>query len=231
MVRYTILLMAAVAALPCHAAPWGRHDGEFYSRVAVSRGEVEGLASARLDTYGEYGLSESLTATVKYEAVQFDNYPEFSADGWRATLRKTFRLTSRTAFSFEAGALQGEAIGGAAGCQSLGVEARSGLGRSFPVGKDAERSGFWFAEAALRAHDDGCLRRRIELGYGQEIYPSIWLVTQAWLDEGDENSSSRKYQAEYLWRTPVGDLSAGTLVELGGAFEETAIFVAMARRF
>ena len=83
----------------------------------------------------------------------------------------------------------------------------------------------------MRAHDDGCQRFRIEAGYGREMIKNGWAITQLWVDQGSENAASQKYQVEYLWRTPVGDLSAGSQIELGGAFEETSVFVALARRF
>jgi hypothetical protein len=232
MVRNLVFVQAVLlAALPAHAGPWGRADGAIYGRVSVSRGEVEGLLSNRLDLYGEYGLGHDWTASLKYERVTFDDFSEFTAHGWRATARRTFELTEQVVWSIEGGVLQGEAIGGAAGCQSFGAETRAGLGRSFKMGDKKIRHGFMLAETAMRAHSDGCQRLRLELGYGREIAGNIWLISQAWFDHGSFNATSQKYQAEYLWRTGLGDFSVGTLTELGGEFEETSVFLAVSRRY
>jgi len=229
-IRHAFFL-AALSALPAHASPWGQGEGEIYARVAAFQGDVEGLSSSRLDLYAERGFGAGWTATAKYERVSFAGYDEFAANGWRLTGRRSYQLSEKLVASIEGGVLEGEAIGGAAGCQSIGVEARTGLGRSFQTGKKRPRNAFWFLEGAMRAHDDGCQRFRIEAGYGREMIKNGWAITQLWVDQGSENAASQKYQVEYLWRTPVGDLSAGSQIELGGAFEETSVFVALARRF
>ena len=231
MVRLSLVLIAAFAAAPCHAGPWGQADGDLYTRVAVSLGEVEGLASSRVDAYAEYGLSGTWTSTLKYERVIFDGYPEFAADGWRATLRRPFRVGKTYQASIEFGLLEGAAIGGAAGCESLGIEARTGLGRSYKEDAEQDLDGFWFADIAYRAHEDGCERYRLEAAWGREIYPGIWTITQAWLDDGSTNAGSQKYQFEYLWRLSAADVSIGLLQELGGEFEESAAFVSVAKTF
>lgn len=229
--RKRYLCLAALIALPGHASPWGQEDGQIYARLLVSRGEVEGLASSRLDGYGERGLGQGWTVTAKYERVAFDRFPEFSSSGWRATARRSFSLSEQYVASVEVGALEGEAIGGAAGCQSIGAEARTGIGRSYQTGKQTKRGAFWFADGAVRVHDDGCQRYRLEAAYGREVFTGVWAITQVWLDQGSENARSQKYQVEYLWRTSIGDISAGSQLELGGEFEETSLFVAVARRF
>ena len=236
MVRSLTCILAGILlpafCLPAEAGPWGQPDKAAYGRFAVNRTEVEGLPGLRTDLYGEYGLSDRWTLTAKYERVTFDEFSEFTASGWRTTLRRSFSLPDAWTASLEAGVLEGEAIGGAAGCQSTGAEARSGIGRSFARGEGAKRrNGFWFAEAAIRAHSDGCQRYRLEAGYGREVTRNIWLVYQFWLDQGSENARSLKYQFEYVWRRNAFDISAGSLVELGGEFQEAGLFLALARRF
>ncbi len=231
MLRWVLISFLAVQALPASASPWGRADDQFYTRVAVSRFTVEGLDGLRSDTYGEYGLNNDWTVTLKYERVDFEEFSEFSSDGVRATLRRSFSLTPSVVASLEGGMLRGAAIGGAAGCETLGAEMRAGVGQSLQLGEKRKRDIFWFAEGAVRAHDDGCLRRRLELGYGERLTPNIWLISQAWFDVGTTNAASSKYQLEYLWRAGALDISAGTLLEFGGEFEENAFFIALARRF
>ncbi len=230
MLRWGILLSAVFVAPPALAGPWVRQDEALYSRIAVSRGNVENLDAVRIDAYSEYGLSDRWTLTLKYERVSFEQFDEFDADGWRSTVRRGFNLAPGLVASLEGGLLHGEAIGGAAGCAALGVEARAGLGQSFEYGK-RDIPMYWFAEAALRGHDDGCQRQRLELGFGQQITPRVWTISQVWFDEGSVNSPSSKYQFEYLWRTDNFDVSAGTYLEFGGAFEESAFFMSLAKAF
>ena len=227
----SIGVLSVSAALPALASPWSRGDGELYTRLAASRHTVEGLDGTRWDSYSEYGVNQDWTVTLKYERLEFDRFGEFDRDGWRTTVRRGFKLPKGMVAALEGGALSGDAIGGAAGCDALGAEARASIGQSANIGPGKGTDIFWFAEGALRAHEDGCTRRRLEVGLGQNIYKNTWLITQAWYDAGDENASSQKYQAEYLWKAGRYDVSAGTLLEFGGEFTESAIFFAVARTF
>lgn len=232
MVRFTPCLAALVLVASAEAAPWGQPDKAAYTRAALNRTEVEGLQGWRTDLYAEYGLSDRWTVTAKYERVTFDDFSQFEAGGWRTTVRRSFALSDAWVASAEAGILEGEAIGGASGCQSTGGEARAGLAHSFSrKSEDRQRYGFWFAEAAVRAHADGCQRYRLEAGYGREVARNIWLVNQLWLDQGSENARSLKHQFEYVLRRGAYDFSAGSLIELGGEFEEAGLFASVARRF
>ena len=232
MVRSTLCLAAFIFAMDAEAAPWGQAEKAAFARAALNRTEVEGLQGWRTDLYTEYGLTDRWTVTAKYERVTFEDFAEFEASGWRTTLRRSFALSEAWVVSAEAGVLEGEAIGGASGCQSTGGEARAGLAHSFSrEAKKVQRYGFWFAEAAVRAHSDGCQRYRLEAGYGREIARNIWLVNQFWLDQGSENARSLKHQFEYVLRRGAYDVSTGSLVELGGEFEEVGLFISLARRF
>lgn len=228
----SIGLSATFVASPAIASPWSRGDSELYARLAISRHTVDGLDGIRWDSYSEYGLSDDWTVSLKYERLEFDRFGEFDRDGWRVTVRRGFTLPKGLVFALEGGALSGDAIGGAAGCETLGAEARVSIGQSTRVGGDTVGQDiFWFAEGAVRAHEDGCQRERAEIGLGQRLYKDVWLVSQAWFDSGDSNASSSKYQFEYLWKADGFDISAGTLIEFGGEFDESAVFFAVARTF
>ncbi|MEM5517631.1 hypothetical protein WNY37_11785 [Henriciella sp. AS95] len=232
MLRWGLIVAIAYCAPDANAGPWVRHDNEVYTRLAVSRSTVESLDALRYDTYSEFGLSDDWTATFKYERLQFDQFEEFNADGWRATARRGFRLSPNIVASVEGGVLQGAAIGGAAACEKFGAEARAGFGQSLTYKmKKKSVPAFWFAEAAYRVHDDGCNRQRLELGYGQRVFGNVWAISQAWFDDGTHNAGSSKYQFEYLWKADTFELSAGTLTEFGGEFDESAVFVAVSRIF
>ncbi|WP_300392967.1 hypothetical protein [Henriciella sp.] len=231
MLRWVPICFAAAWALPASASPWARGDSELYSRLALSRHNVEGLSGTRIDAYSEYGLTEDWTVTGKYEGLYFDRFGEFNRDGWRVTARRGFHIAEGVVASLEGGMLQGEAIGGAAGCDAFGAEARIGVGQSSQLGGKTKMDIFWFAEGALRAHDDDCMRERLEIGFGQRVYQDVWLVSQAWFDQGDQNAASSKYQLEYLWKAQGFDVSAGTMLEFGGEFDESAFFISFAKTF
>ncbi|GGB58585.1 MULTISPECIES: hypothetical protein [Henriciella] len=232
MLRWGCLVAIACWAPAANAGPWTRHDDEFYTRLAISRSSVQSLNAVRYDTYSEYGVTDQWTATFKYERLDFDRYPEFSSDGWRATARRGFRFSPSIVVSLEGGVLRGAAIGGAAACEALGAEARAGLGQSLTYKlKKKSVPAFWFAEAAYRIHEDGCNRKRFEVGYGQEVFSNVWAISQAWFDDGTHNAGSSKYQFEYLWKAETFELSIGSLTEFGGEFEESAVFLAISRIF
>ena len=227
----SVLFASACGLMPASASPWVRQESELYTRLAVSNHTVEGLDGVRYDSYAEYGLAGDWTVTLKYERLDFSRYSEYDRDGWRVTARRGYDLGNGLVAALEGGALSGDAIGGAAGCEALGAEARAAIGQSARIGGKAGLDVFWFAEAAVRQHEDGCTRQRLELGFGQQIQKDVWVVTQAWLDEGDRNAASRKVQLEYLWKGSQFDISAGTVVEFGGEFEESALFVSLAKTF
>ncbi|MGB3626343.1 MAG: hypothetical protein WA989_10955 [Henriciella sp.] len=233
MMRWVSIAAAVAAGVPyAHAGPWLRHAEETYSRLAVTRSQIESLDALRLDTYAEHGLNERWTLTLKYERLEFDDVSQFNEDGWRVTARRGAKLTDSAVGSLEFGVLQGAAIGGAAACEAFGAEARAGIGQSIKF-ETKKRSipAYWFAETAVRYHEDGCSRQRLEFGYGQQVLGDIWAISQVWLEDGSHNAASTKYQFEYLWKADRFDISVGTQTELGGQFEESAVFFAVSRVF
>lgn len=216
-----LLLFLMLSQLPAAAAPWIQEAEGIYTRIAYSREEVEGLQAHRGDLYGEYGLTPFWTLTGKLEGVAYDDAEDFNAQGWRATARR--KVFSRGNFigSIEFGALQGAAIGGANGCETLGAETRAGLAWS---GAWRKTDVFAFTEIAERVHD-GCQRHRFEFGYGQRATKNIWAVTQVWLERGTQNAASDKVQTELLWKADTFEISLGYRQENG------RVFVAFARRY
>ena len=209
------------------AAPWVQEDGGLYTRVAIAGEEVEGLQAYRGDLYGEYGWTEKWTLTAKVEAVAFEGSEDFNAQGWRATARRKVYQRGNFIGSVEFGALQGVAIGGLNGCETIGAELRAGAAWS---GKLRKIDTFAFIEAAGRVHTD-CQRHRYALGMGQRATRNIWVVTQVWIDRGSENTKSDKIQTELMWKGKTIETSIGYRQEQGGQFEEQGIFVALAKRY
>ena len=222
------LILAWGASWPmAAAAPWVQEGGGLYTRVSLAQEDVEALSGWRSDVYAEYGLSPRLTATINLEQVEYRDDSDFNTEGWRSTLRYAVWEYGPVIVSVEAGLLQGAAIGGRNGCDQLGAEIRAGLGWS---GEWRKRSTFLFGELAGRFHE-ACQRERYAFGLGQQTSDNFWSITQVWLERGDTNSASDKFQTEMLWRTTMADFSFGYRKENGGRFEEESIFVALARQF
>lgn len=225
-----IRIILCLLALPwplASAAPWVRADAEIFARWAVARERVETLDAWRSDLYVEYGLNGDWTISGKFEGVAYDEAADFNSEGWRATARRRLFQHGNIVSSAEFGALKGAAIGGANGCETLGLELRSGLAWSGRLGKVET---FAFGEVAGRFHD-GCRRERYEFGFGQKMTQNIWVVSQAFVERGDQNARSDKIQTELLWKSGRLETSLGYRQEVGGRFQEESIFVAVAKHF
>lgn len=223
-----VLIMAWGVSWPmAAAAPWVQEDGALYTRLSIAQEEVEGLDGWRWDAYSEYGLAPRWTVTSKFEQVVYPDASDFNTNGWRASLRYQVLERGPLKFSLESGLLQGAAIGGRNGCDEVGVELRSGVAWS---GTWRKRETFMFGELAGRVHE-GCERERYEFGIGQQTSENIWSITQIWLERGNTNARSDKFQSELLWRRGGADFSFGYRKENGGEFEEESVFVALARQF
>lgn len=191
---------------------------------------VEGLDAYRLDAYGEYGFGDGWTATAKAESIIFDGNEDFNAEGVRATLRKELHRGKRFVLSVEGGVLNGAAFGGAPeGCDTTGLEARIGAGWS--GGFDLGREWFTFAELARRAHEGGCERDRLELGYGARAFGDVYIVNQLWLERGSDDVRSDKLETAIVWRADFAEVSLGYREEFSGRFEETGVVLALSKRF
>ena len=209
------------------AAPWVQDEGALYTRLSVAQEEIDSLEGWRWDAYSEFGLSARWTATVKFEQVVYPDASDFNTDGWRASLRYQVLERGPLTVSLESGMLQGAAIGGRNGCDKLGLELRSGLAWT---GIWRKHETFMFGEVAHRFNGD-CERDRYEFGLGQQTSENVWSITQIWLERGNINAASDKFQSEILWRRDDMDLSLGYRKENGGRFDEESVFVALARRF
>jgi len=211
-----------------HAAPWLRHQGEGYGRVAAAGERVAGLDAQRYDAYGEFGLTDKWTATAKAEIVTFPGNTDFNADGYRATVRRDLWSNDRFQLSGEVGAVYGAAIGGVDGCDTLGAEMRVGAGAS---GEWAGGEWFGFVDGARREHGEGCWRDRVEMGFGQEVAKNVYVINQIWLERGSAEAVSDKIETGILYRADRVDWSLSYRQETSGRFEEEGIVVALAMRF
>ena len=223
-----MLIFSCVLPWPmAGAAPWIQEEGALYTRAALVKETVEGLQGYRGDAYLEYGWSETWTLTLKGEAVRYTGVDGFDSQGWRTTARRLFYDSDRIKISGEAGLLQGSAIGGRNGCDRLGAEARMGVSWS---SRPQRNPYFLYLEGAGRFHGS-CERQRLEAAYGYEAFPSIWTITQVWIERGATDAQSDKIQTELVWQTETFDLSFGLRQEIGNAFQEEGVFVAIARTF
>lgn len=226
--RLTVLTTIALLGQTAWAAPWVRPDSEVYARSSLASETVSGLAGWRSDFYAEMGVSKKWTVTGKLEGIAYERRgQDFNDQGWRVSARRQLFKRGTLVGSVEIGALQGGAIGGRLGCETLGAEVRTGLAWSGTV---RETETFVFVEGIGRFHAE-CDRQRLELGIGQKALGPIWVLTQVWLERGDPIAQSVKTQTEFIWRGSSTDYSIGYRDEIGGLFEEDAFFVAIAKRF
>ena len=220
--------LAVCVGAEASAGPWGRDPGEAYGRVALAAEELEGLTAYRYDVFTEYGLSRDWTAIAKVELVEFPDADDFTADGYRASVRRKIWQKRGFQLAAEAGAVYGAAIGGVRGCEEIGGELRLSAGASGAIeGLDW----FGFVDVGGRAHGAGCWRERMELGFGQEIFDNVFLISQAWLERGSDEARSDKLETALLYRVGDIDFSIAYREEFSGRFDERGIVFAVASRF
>lgn len=228
----SLFLAGASAAGVADAAPWVREDGGWYARALGARDTLNGTDGWRLDLYGEYGVTEKITLTLKNEAVMYPDYRAFDRESWRLTVRRTLGSYKGWTAGAELGAFHGDTLNvstssGLFFCNGTGVEARAGGGWS---GVYRERDLYAFADIAHLAQADGCGRTRIELGYGQDMTQHIFLGQQLWFEEGDLTGRSVKTETQLGVHLGRVDVSLGYREEIGGAFEENAVLIAVVAR-
>ena len=221
----TICLLALLQ-LHAVAAPWHAGNGSLYAYTSISQGDVEDLKNTRSSIYLEYGFDKQWTATAKLERVHYRAASDFNSNAWRTTARRSFRLDESLVLSAEAGLLQGEAIAGFGNCSRLGGEVRFGTAWS---GKFQEADIFSYVEMAQRRHK-GCTRSLAEFGIGRKATENLWVITQAFLEEGGNLARSYKSQSSIMWKGQSLDISVGYRTEQGKQFEEEAIFLSVAKR-
>ncbi len=209
------------------AGPWVQADQSLYVRGGMAFEDHEGFDATRMDVYGEYGVTDAWTLSAKYERVDFEDSSPFDSDGWRVTARRRVLSQGRWIASFEGGLLEGAALGGFRGCESLGGEIGAGLG--FGTTLENEEQIYAGVSVARREHQDDCYHNRFEAVYGATS-PSGWTWTyQFWAERGEDDKSDK---FEVMLSRQFGMLEPGIAFrrEIGGDFEETAVFVSLAFR-
>lgn len=200
----SVILAGASSAGVAEAAPWVREDGGWYARALGAHDTLNGADGWRLDFYGEYGVTDKITVTVKNEAV---TYPDF-----RAFYGSTLSGSNGRSLVF---------------CEGTGIEARIGGGWS---GHYRDRPLYAFVDAAHLAQDGGCNRNRIEAGYGQDLSRHIFIGQQIWFEEGEISGRSVKTETQLGVHFGPADVSLGYREEIGGAFNENAVLIAVVMR-
>jgi hypothetical protein len=228
----TLCLAGASASGVAEAAPWVREDGGWYARMLGAHDTLNGADGWRLDLYGEYGVTDKITVTLKNEAVTYPDFRAFDRESWRLTARRTLGSYKGWTAGAELGAFHGDTLNtsSASGlffCNGTGFEARAGGGWS---GVYRERALYAFADVAHLAQGDDCDRTRIEMGYGQDMTRHLFIGQQLWYEEGDRTGRSVKTETQLGVHFGPVDVSLGYRDEIGGAFEENAILIAVVAR-
>ncbi|MBK8198791.1 MAG: hypothetical protein IPK75_10495 [Acidobacteria bacterium] len=223
----TQVFTAASIAGAANAAPWVRDDDGWYARALIAHDTLNGADGWRADLYGEYGLTDNWTLTAKTEAVAYPGASEFNREAYRLTLRRKLLVHDEWSVGVEAGPIYGGTTTGLNSCEGLGFETRGGLGYS---GQLEGRAVYMFADAIYIQQEDGCARRRAEIGYGSDLTDHVFLTQQVWLESGDRSATSVKLENQIGLHLGAVDVSLGYREEIGGEFEETAILVALVAR-
>ncbi|KCZ98192.1 hypothetical protein HPO_11334 [Hyphomonas polymorpha PS728] len=228
----SIILAGASAAGTADAAPWVREDGGWYARVLGAHDTLNGADGWRLDLYGEYGVTDKITVTLKNEAVTYPDFRAFDRDTWRLTARRTLGSYKGWTAGAEFGAFHGSTLSGSGAqglvfCEGTGFEGRVGAGWS---GNYRGRPLYAFVDAAHLAQDGGCNRNRIEAGYGQDLSRHIFIGQQVWFEEGEISGRSVKTETQLGVHFGPADVSLGYREEIGGAFNENAVLIAVVMR-
>lgn len=228
----SVILAGASAAGTAEAAPWVRDDGGWYARALAARDSLNGTEGLRFDLYGEYGVTDKITVTLKNEAVLYADAPAFDRDYWRLTVRRTLGSYKGWTAGAELGAFHGSTLNASSGnglffCEGTGFEGRAGGGWS---GVYAKRPFHAFADVAYVEQGAGCDRTRLELGFGQDLSDRIFVGQQLWIEDGDLSGRSVKTETQLGIRLGPADVSVGYREEIGGTFNENAVLVAIVAR-
>ena len=228
----SFILAGASASGVAEAAPWVREDGGWYTRALGARDSLNGVEGWRADLYGEYGVTDKITVTVKNEAVMYPDAAAFDRDYWRLTARRTLGSHKGWTAGVEAGAFHGSPLNASDGrdlifCEGTGFEARAGAGWS---GTYRGKPLYAFVDASHLAQKDGCSRNRIEAGYGQDLTDRIFIGQQLWFEEGDLTGRSVKTETQLGVHFGRFDVSLGYREEIGGTFNENAVLIALVAR-
>jgi hypothetical protein len=79
----TLCFAGAATSGVAEAAPWVREDGGWYARMLGAHDTLNGADGWRLDLYGEYGVTDKITLTLKSEAVTYPDFRAFDRESWR----------------------------------------------------------------------------------------------------------------------------------------------------
>ena len=216
----TLCLAGAATSGVAEAAPWVREDGGWSARMLGAHDTLNGVDGWLLDLYGEYGVTDKITLTLKNEAVTYPDFRAFDRETWRLTARRTLGSYKGWTAGAELGAFYGDTLNtsSASGlffCNGTGFEARAGGGWS---GVYRERDLYAFADVAHLAQGDSCDRTRIEMGLGQDMTRHIFIGQQLWYEDGNRTGRSVKTETQLGVHLGPVDVSLGYRDEIGGAF-------------
>lgn len=208
------------------AGAWVQTKGDAYLRASRASEDHGTLEATRWDAYAEWGFSDVWTLTGKIERVDFDGSDVFDSTGYHTTVRRKLWTHGAWVSSAELGLLEGAAIGGFQGCESVGGELNFAVGRSGPtIVGDLYGS----VMAGRREHQAGCYANRLEavIGYTAK---SGWIYTgQYWSQRGTQPDSD-KYEVMISRKIGKFELGIGSREEVSGEFDETAFVVSVAVR-
>ena len=226
--RLILLAIAgsACSALPAAAAPWVQDKGAIYARASAAFEVHESYDALREDAYIEWGATERWTLSAKYETVDFETSDSFDSDGWRVSAKRSLWRSGGWSSVVEFGALEGAAIGGFRGCESVGAEIGAGIGYSIEGSLGKTYIG---SVLSNRTHENDCYHNRMEAVLGLKRADGWIWTAQLWSERGDGDRSD-KYELALSREFGMFEVGLGARREIGGEFHETAMVVSVAIR-
>jgi hypothetical protein len=222
------LFTAATLASAASAAPWVRDQAGWHGCALVAHDTLGNANGWRGDLYAQCGLTKDWTVTAKSQSVTYPDYEVFDRDAFRLTLRPKLFTQMNCSAAAESGPIYGSTVAGLYGCEGFGFEARRGL--DYSGTNKTGRKFYAFADAAYIREEDGCERVRAESGYGSDLSERVVLTQQLWFEVGNQSASLIKIDNQFGMHFHKVDVSVGEREELGGQFDEHAVFIAVAAR-
>ena len=177
------------------------------------------FTATRSEVYAEWGATDLWTISGKYEQVDIDEFDFFDSEGWRLTARRRLWADDHWSVTAGGGFLEGAAIGGFRGCETLGTEFNIGAGRS---GALFARNYYAGVTYAYRTHEESCEASRVEAVIGYHLTEDSEVILQYWGQRGDPGLSDKVEILNVHRFGPVG-IGGGLRTEFGGDFEETSV--------
>lgn len=222
---FLFLIISGLFLPAARAAIWSEGEGQLYVRAVFSNQSLNGVQANRSEIYTEYGLGAEWTLIGKAARLEFEDIPSqrLNGKGWALSLQRSIDLPAGFITSGHLGLIEGKAL-----TSTRGIAVTGGLGAGWS-GKLRGRATFLTVSAEHRFHRDH-IRSVYMVGQGGHLIGDIWTLNTLFYESGGSLSTSFKTQSELVWHRHNMELALGFREELGGAFQQSELYIAMSVR-